>query len=86
MTSIETHCLASVASSKCSHFVKLLMFLFVQAKLLPLRHNLYGNSLDIKLKYMREKNTNNLLVQLLSPNNAKEELNRKLGNEIKGYE
>ena len=30
--------------------------------------------------------TNNLLVQLLSRNNAKEELSRKLGNEIKGYE
>ena len=33
----------------------LLMFLFVLAKLLPERHNLYGNSLDFKLKYMREK-------------------------------
>jgi len=31
------------------------MFLFVLAKLLPERHNLYGNSLDFKLKYMREK-------------------------------
>ena len=56
MTSIETHRLAFVASSKCSHIVKLLMFLFVLAKLLPERHNLYGNSLDFKLKYMREKN------------------------------
>ena len=55
MTSIETHRLAFVASSKCSHIVKLLMFLFVLAKLLPERHNLYGNSLDFKLKYMREK-------------------------------
>ena len=55
MTSIETHRLAFVASSKCSHIVKLLMFLFVLAKLLPVRHNLYGNSLDFKLKYMREK-------------------------------
>ena len=35
--------------------VKLLMFLFVLAKLLPERHNLYGDSLDFKLKYMREK-------------------------------
>ena len=34
---------------------KLLMFLFVLAKLLPERHNLYGNSLDFKLKYMRKK-------------------------------
>ena len=33
------------------------MFLFVLAKLLPERHNLYGNSLDFKLKYMREKKT-----------------------------
>ena len=41
---------------KCSHFVNLLMFLFVLAKLLPKSHNLYGNSLDFKLKYMREKN------------------------------
>ena len=56
MTSIETHRLAFVASSKCLHIVKLLMFLFVLAKLLPERHNLYGNSLDFKLKYMREKN------------------------------
>ena len=55
MTSIETHRLAFVASSKCSHIVKLLMFLFVLAKLLPERHNLYGNSLDFKLKYMRKK-------------------------------
>ena len=31
------------------------MFLFVLAKLLPKRHNLYGNSLDFKLKYMRKK-------------------------------
>ena len=31
------------------------MFLFVLAKLLPERHNLYGNSLDFKLKYMRKK-------------------------------
>ena len=56
MTSIETHRLAFVASRKCLHIVKLLMFLFVLAKLLPERHNLYGNSLDFKLKYMREKN------------------------------
>ena len=35
------------------------MFLFVLAKLLPVRHNLYGNSLDFKLKYMREKNDYN---------------------------
>ena len=32
------------------------MFLFVLAKLLPKRHNLYGNSLDFKLKiYERKK-------------------------------
>ena len=32
------------------------MFLFVLAKLLPERHNLYGNSLDLKLKiYERKK-------------------------------
>ena len=42
---------------KCSHFVNLLMFLFVLAKLLPKSHNLYGNSLDFKLKiYERKKN------------------------------
>ena len=58
MTSIETHRLAFVASSKCLHIVKLLMFLFVLAKLLPERHNLYGNSLDFKLKYMRKNQSN----------------------------
>ena len=67
MTSIETHCPASVASSKCSHFVKLLMFLFVLAKLLPERHNLYGNSLDSKLKYMREKKKINTIISGSSP-------------------
>ena len=41
---------------KCSHFVNLLMFLFVLAKLLPKSHHLYGNSLDFKLKiYERKK-------------------------------
>ena len=64
MTSLETHRPAFVASSKCSHFVNLLMFLFVLAKLLPERHNLYGNSLDFKLKYMRKKNV--LFVQYAS--------------------
>ena len=32
------------------------MFLFVLAKLLPKSHNLYGNSLDFKLKIYERKN------------------------------
>ena len=55
MTRIETHRLAIVARSKCLHIVKLLMFLFVLAKLLLERHNLYGNSLDFKLNICKKK-------------------------------
>ena len=40
------------------------MFLFVLAKLLPERHNLYGNSLDFKLKYMREKKMDTFVKEL----------------------
>ena len=41
------------------------MFLFVLAKLLPKSHNLYGNSLDFKLKiYERKKNRNLLQLHL----------------------
>ena len=32
------------------------MFLFALAKLLPERHNLYGNSLDFKLNIWKKKN------------------------------
>ena len=55
LTRIETHRLAIVACSKCLHIVKLLMFSVVLAKLLPERHNLYGNSLDFKLNIYKKK-------------------------------
>ena len=37
------------------HIVKLLMFSVLPTKLLPGRYNLYGNSLEIQVKYMKEK-------------------------------
>ena len=79
MTSIETHRLAFVASSKCSHIVKLLMFLFVLAKLLPERHNLYGNSLDFKLKYMREKNSTTVRGKMARLRRTADQIPRKVG-------
>ena len=37
------------------HIVKLLMFSVLPTKLLPGRYNLYGNSLEIQVKYMKEE-------------------------------
>ena len=47
------------------------MFLFVLAKLLPKRHNLYGNSLDFKLKiYERKKSIKSNFNIYISASNA----------------
>ena len=53
--SIETHRPAFVASSKCSHFVNLLMFLFVLAGLMHKKPKLLGISLETLAKYIWEK-------------------------------
>ena len=63
--STETHCPAFVASSKCSHFVNLLMFLFVLAGLMHKMSKLLDISRETLAKYIWKKNLRSQVENLL---------------------
>ena len=55
MTSIETHRLAFVASSKCLHIVKLLMFSFCASQAAARKAQPLWQQLRFQAKYTKEK-------------------------------